>query len=148
MKPPEGWVKLNTDGSVDGDSGLACCGGVIRDAEGQWLRGFSKKIGTTTSFAAELWGLRIGLLICRNLNILGLVIELDAESIVNVLQKSSYAYNIISLILGDCRLLISHMQRTQIKHCFRQANHCTDSLARFSFSQTFDFLLFDTCGHD
>ena len=33
-KPLEGWLKLNTDGSVEGGSGLACCGGVIRDANG------------------------------------------------------------------------------------------------------------------
>ena len=47
-KPPEGWLKLNTDGSVEGGSGLACCGGVIRDANGQWVRGFSRRIGITT----------------------------------------------------------------------------------------------------
>ena len=30
----EGWLKLNIDGSVEGGSGLACCGRAIRDANG------------------------------------------------------------------------------------------------------------------
>lgn len=59
-KPLEGWLKLNTDGLVEGGSGLACCGGVVRDANGQWVRGFSRRISVTTIFATKLWGLRGG----------------------------------------------------------------------------------------
>ena len=51
---PQGWVKLNTDGSANGTSELAGCGGVIRNDEGQWIVGFSKCINITSSFAAEL----------------------------------------------------------------------------------------------
>ncbi|KAK9987636.1 hypothetical protein SO802_027875 [Lithocarpus litseifolius] len=143
-KLPKGWLKLNTDGSVEGGNGLACCGGVIRDAVGQWVRGFSRRIGTTNAFAAELWGLREGLMLCRSLNLSALVIELDAESIVNVLNNPSYANSFISPILDDCKVLISHMPQIQIKHCFRQANHCADRLARKSFSQIPEFSLFDS----
>lgn len=66
-KLPEYWLKLNTDGSVEGGSGIACYGGVIRDANGQWVRGFSRRISVTNTFAAELWGLREGLMLCRSL---------------------------------------------------------------------------------
>ena len=47
-------MKLNTDGSANGNPGLAGCGGVIRDDSGQWIVGFSKCIGITNSFAAKL----------------------------------------------------------------------------------------------
>ena len=33
-RPPQGWMKLNTDGSANGNPGLAGCGGVIRDDAG------------------------------------------------------------------------------------------------------------------
>ena len=133
-KPLEGWLKLNIDGSAEGGSGLACCDGVIKDANGHWIKGFSRKIGATNSFAVELWGLREGLLLCRSLNIASLVIELDAESIVKALNNPSYANNVISPILDDCRLLVSLMHQIRIKHCFRQANRCADRLARMGFS--------------
>ena len=41
--------------------GMAGCGGVVRNEEGQWVAGFSNRIGITSSFAAEVWGLREGL---------------------------------------------------------------------------------------
>ena len=121
---------------------------VSRDADGQWVRGFSRWIGVTNNFVAELWGLREGLMLCRSLNLSSLVIELDTKSIVNVLNNLSYANNFISRILDDCRLLISHMPQIRIKHCFRQANHCADRLARISFSQTSEFSLFDSSPMD
>ena len=83
-KPPLGWAKLNTDGVVARNLGLARCGGLIKDEQGAWLVGFSRNIESTTSYAVELWGLRDGLALCCNLNIPSLVVELDAKSIVDV----------------------------------------------------------------
>jgi len=60
-KPPLGWAKLNMDEDAVGSSGLAGCGGLIRDENGAWLVGFSRNIGSTTSYAADLWGIRDGL---------------------------------------------------------------------------------------
>ena len=57
----QGWKKLNTDGACIGLYELASCGGLVRSADGQWVAGFNKRIGVTSSFAAELWGLREGL---------------------------------------------------------------------------------------
>ena len=57
----QGWKKLNTNGACNELHGLAGCGGVVRSEDGQWVVGFSKRIGVTNSFAAELWGLREGL---------------------------------------------------------------------------------------
>ncbi|KAL4627094.1 hypothetical protein ACB092_05G142800 [Castanea dentata] len=52
-KSSEGWFKLNTDGASLGNAGRVGGGGVIRDHEGTWIRGFSRKIGHTTSVMAE-----------------------------------------------------------------------------------------------
>ena len=53
-KPPHGWVKLNTDGAAEGNMGLAGCGDLLRDDHGNWIAGFVRRIGTSTSFVAEL----------------------------------------------------------------------------------------------
>ncbi|PNX77292.1 ribonuclease H [Trifolium pratense] len=54
--PPDGWVKLNTDGSCRDDGSIGC-GGVIRGSAGEWLGGFSKFIGNGNAYVAELWGI-------------------------------------------------------------------------------------------
>ena len=109
---------------------------------------FSKRIRITNSLVAELWGLRDGFMLCCSLNISSLVVELDAKSIVHVLGNSSYVNNIVSLILDDCRLLVSRIQQIMIKHCFRQANQCANSLARMSISQDFEFSSLDSLPMD
>ncbi|KAF3972033.1 hypothetical protein CMV_004428 [Castanea mollissima] len=111
-KPPEGWIKLNTDGCAAGSMGLASCGGVVRDSHGEWIFGFSRHIGITNSFVVELWGLRDGLMLCSNLNIPSLIVELDAKSIVEIFCKVGYVNDVISPILDDCKMLITKFQQS------------------------------------
>ncbi|KAL0002947.1 hypothetical protein SO802_016728 [Lithocarpus litseifolius] len=106
-----GWKKLNTDGSVLGSFGQAGCGGVVRDEQGNWIAGFTRHIGTTNCFAAELWGLRDGLSLCLSLNIPCLVVEVDTKAIVDVLRNYNYDNIIISPIMDDCRQLVSCFQQ-------------------------------------
>ena len=63
--------------------------------------------GATNSFMAELWGLRDGLILCCNLHLPSLVVELDAKAIVDAFLNSNYENNVISPILDDCRQLIT-----------------------------------------
>ena len=137
-------MNLNTDGSSTGNPEIAGCGGVVRDEHGRWVRGFARQIGLTTSFVAELWGLRDGLLMCYNLNIFSFIVELDTKSIVNALGNSEYVNNVISPILDDCRLQASRFHQIQFKHCFQPTNCCVDSLARMSTNQDLVFTSFES----
>ena len=100
---------MNTNGSAIENSGIASCGRVLRDEHGRWIKGFARKIGITSSFVAELWGLRDGLLICCSCNFNYVEIELDAKAIIDSLANSNYVNNIVSPILDDCRQLISNL---------------------------------------
>ena len=51
-KPLLNWYKLNTDGASCGNPERARGGGVIRDSVGNWIRGFARYIGYTTSIIA------------------------------------------------------------------------------------------------
>lgn len=57
-KPPEGWIKLNSNGCAAGSSGLVGCGDVVQDSHGEWVYGFSRHLGITNSFVAELRGVK------------------------------------------------------------------------------------------
>ncbi|GAU11643.1 hypothetical protein TSUD_334560 [Trifolium subterraneum] len=45
-KPREGWIKLNCDGAYKDSLGLAGCGGLFRNSDGRWIKGYARKIGT------------------------------------------------------------------------------------------------------
>ena len=80
----------------------------------------------------ELWGLRDGLILCNNLNIIFLLVELDTKAVVDILNRSGYVNNVVSPILDDCSLLASQFHRIQFKHYYHQVNRCTDVLAKMS----------------
>ena len=101
---------------------------------------FSKRIGITSSFEAELWGLRDGLTLCSNLNFSTLIVELDAKVIVDIFHNANYENNIVSPILDDCRQLISRLGQVQIKHIYRKAYRCANALARMGVEQDISFL--------
>ncbi|KAL0016968.1 hypothetical protein SO802_004037 [Lithocarpus litseifolius] len=50
----------------------------------------------------------------------------------------------LSLDMEIVKLLASRIPQIHIKHCFRQANRCANSLARMSFSIDVDFSSFDS----
>lgn len=43
--PHRKWIKLNCDGAYKGSMNIAGCGGLFRDSDGQWLQGYTQKIG-------------------------------------------------------------------------------------------------------
>jgi len=69
LPPPQGFFKLNSDGSLNHAAKNASAGGIIRDWEGNWVKGYTVNIDSTSIFAAELWGLREALKLCRDLGI-------------------------------------------------------------------------------
>ena len=77
-KPPEGWMKLNTDGSALGNPGKVGGGGLIQNHHGDWIRGYAKALDNTNSFMVELWALRDGLAIAKELGLNNLIVEMDA----------------------------------------------------------------------
>ena len=60
--PSIGWYKLNLDGSSLGNPRRASGGGLIRDSNGVWIKGFTCNIRTSSSVEVELWALRDGIL--------------------------------------------------------------------------------------
>ena len=141
QKPPAGWMKLNTDGSALGNPGRAGGGGVIRDHLGNWIKGFGHALRTTNSFMAELWALRDGLIMAKELGIPNLIVELDALSVINILS-SDKPCSIMEPLLSDCRNLFKAIPNKRIQHVYREANQCADALAKLGSSVVPPFFVF------
>ena len=142
-RPDQGKLKLNIDGSAQGNSGLAGGGGVLRDNRGNWVLGYSRKIERTTSSLAEWWALRDGLHLCLSKNHLDVVVELDLEIIVDALTTTQQLDQPVSLLMGDCRSMATRFNHIQFKHCYRERNKCANGLARKGVTQIDDFFVYD-----
>lgn len=127
LPPEEGWLKLNSDGSVNSEN-HAAAGGVVRDHLGRWITGFVANIGTTSVFNAELWGVYIGLKHCLQLGFRRIVLELDSSSLVQTLQRDRHD-TVISHLLRDCLQLLGRFEEISISHTLREGNTTADYLA-------------------
>ncbi|GAU45794.1 hypothetical protein TSUD_86970 [Trifolium subterraneum] len=89
-KRPQGnWVKLNSDGAYkESCLDLAGCGSLIRDSDGQWLTGYTRKIGTCDALHAVMWGMYEGLKIARRHGFSHLVVESDSKLLVNMVTNN------------------------------------------------------------
>lgn len=101
-RPSNCWLKLNTDGSSLGNPKLTS-GGILRDERGNWVIGFSRKTGRSSSYLAELWTIRDGLNICLSKNFLDVEVELDAKIIVNALTNPHLPNSSQFPLMDDCK---------------------------------------------
>ncbi|GAU18198.1 hypothetical protein TSUD_249000 [Trifolium subterraneum] len=86
-KHREGWVKLNCDGSQNDRLGLAGCGGLLRNSDDNWLKGYSRKLGNCDALHAEMWGMYLGLGLARREGIMHLHVESDSKVLIDMVTK-------------------------------------------------------------
>ena len=114
---------------------------MFRDHEGNWVKGYVRGIGHTNSFLAELWALRDGLNIASEMGVNNHIIELDALSI--VLLMNNEAENIMmEPLLFDCRSLLKQIPNKHVLHVYREANQCADALAKLGAQSGSHFVVF------
>ena len=129
-KPPIGWVKLNTNGTMYGNPVKVGGGGVLRSSSGDWIGGFVRRIGSTSSTVAELWALKDRLTMAKQMGIENICIEMDAELIVQLVSRPSMVNLMLEPLLSECRNLFQTFPSSSMAHVFREANGCADRLAR------------------
>ena len=69
IRPPIDWFKLNSDGASLGNPGQVGGGGLNRNHQGKWIKGYMRHIGFASSVTAELWALKDGLQLAFQLSI-------------------------------------------------------------------------------
>lgn len=98
-----GWLTLNTDGSAASSSRSVGGRRLIRDEKGDWVTGFARRIGNSTSFMADSWALRDGRQLCLQIHSQAIFFELDAKAIGDAFNSQTYSNTIVSSIMDDCR---------------------------------------------
>ncbi|KAL8549736.1 hypothetical protein ACS0TY_008541 [Phlomoides rotata] len=132
LLPPNPWIKLNTDGSFNRNTGVASGGGLIRDHSGDLQLAFCMPLEATSSFDAELQALLYGLYLARQFN-RPVWIELDALEVVRLLDTDRPGAWHIQHTLAHVRALMAQIQQTWITHIFREGNRPADYMATMGF---------------
>ncbi|XP_073315708.1 uncharacterized protein [Primulina huaijiensis] len=127
LRPPSGCFKLNVDGSSRGNPGNSTAGGVVRDDSGRVLLSFSVFIGAGSSIRAELWAVWRGLLICSDLSLFPLWIEVDSQLSIQILRSRRCCWDLDSIVSQILVLLRGRM--VHFSHIFREGNSVADALA-------------------
>ncbi|GKV16176.1 hypothetical protein SLEP1_g26858 [Rubroshorea leprosula] len=112
--------KLNTDGSVINNPGPATSRGLIRDHRGHWIKGFSRKIDIASSLAAEIWGIRDGLLLAKQLDIQSLIVEVDSFIAFQLLSTGTDHHHPLCSLISNCRALVVDLSHVHLQHVYRE----------------------------
>ena len=144
--PPDPNIKLNTDGSVIGNLGLAGAGGLLRDSSGEWISSFSLHLGLASNNMAELAAVRQGLAIAWALGFIFIQLELDSTIVLTRLteKNATYPANMRPLIC-DCRNLMDREWEVQVLHTYHEANAIADALAKRGTYQQHILFIYSSC---
>lgn len=96
--PQQDLIKLNLDEAHDQDKNSGC-GGIIRNADGNWCGGFSKFVGNYSILMVELYGIFEGLKLVVERGYKKIVVEMDSQAAIDIIKQ--YTNN----ILRKCNLV-------------------------------------------
>jgi ribonuclease HI len=97
-------------------------------ASGKWISGFSKSLGVTTAYVAELWGLFEGLTMTRRLGYKKVDVQMDSTIIVQTINNYSVANASGWGLTRKIRFFLILDWNVKIKHIYREANRGADML--------------------
>jgi ribonuclease HI len=144
-RPPEGWIKLNSDGACKGNNGISGCGGLFRNSDGRWIKGYAKKIGSCDAFHAEMWGLYLGLDMAWRDHISYLIIESDSKLLIDMITGNCTIGGATPILVRRIRKLLALDWQVQVLHTWREGNRSADWLANYSLSMSsFDFSIVES----
>ncbi|KAL0292122.1 UNVERIFIED_CONTAM: putative ribonuclease H protein [Sesamum radiatum] len=139
-KPEAGWIKINTDGASKGNPGVAGAGGIARNEEGAVIFAFYETLGEANNSFAEVFGLFKALQICQTEGLPRVWIEVDANCIIHLIQKSATAHWSMKHMLTHIHLMLKRVE-FKITHIYREGNRAADFLANLACSTNSSQLL-------
>ena len=144
--PPNPFIKLNTDGSAIGNSGLAGARGLLRNSSSEWISGFSLHLGLTSNNMTELATVYQGLILAWDMGFKFIHLELDSMTIFTwlIATTNSYPTNMLPLIC-DCRNLLARAWEVHVLHVYCEANACADALAKRGAHQHHVLTVYSSC---
>lgn len=133
-KPKPGWIKLNTDGSIDRKR--AGLGGLLRDYEGVAICACVSEVPFPCDdiFLVELLAIWRGLTLARSIGIKMIWVESDSMSAVKTINKEQSHNQKAAIYLQEIWKILKKFQEYQVTHSFRETNRAADYLSKMEIS--------------
>ncbi|XP_056697560.1 uncharacterized protein [Spinacia oleracea] len=132
IPPKQDFMKLNVD-SAWKSATEAGGGGVFRRPNGSWFVGFSSKFNVNSPLAAELYALREGLMIAKDLKFDKLEVETDAIQLKLLLSNiQDQAHHELGPVLREVAQLLGQNWTVLFSHIPRFCNKVAHDLAAHS----------------
>ncbi|OEL13880.1 hypothetical protein BAE44_0025101 [Dichanthelium oligosanthes] len=132
--PPEGWFKVNFDGSVYHDgSRRASIGGAIRDSAGRLVLAFAEKTEHSTVGIVEARAMLRGLQLAGQLGLERVVAEGDDLVLVQLLRGEETQTRIPVAIQEEILGVLRCFSSCDIQHVFREGNQVAHTLCRQAY---------------
>ncbi|CAI0429938.1 unnamed protein product [Linum tenue] len=146
--PPEGWVQVQTDGSVLSPSGYAAAGGLLRDSLGRCSSAFACNMGKCSITAAELKGAIVGLQLAWERGFRKVQLKLDSTTAIAIIRDRSDDDHRHGILAKHVNHLLDRDWDVSISHVYREGNRTADFLANLGHSLTFGTHHVDVCCSD
>ncbi|XP_070034378.1 uncharacterized protein [Nicotiana tomentosiformis] len=116
-RPPDGWIKINIDESINKTMKTAGIGSVVRNRNGELITAFAKALQFYTNNQSEVQAALHALQWCKNNNIHNVILEMDSLMVVNIIKD---IYNTPWELVDDIRSMrhIIHSQSITVQHCY------------------------------
>ncbi|XP_061348715.1 uncharacterized protein LOC133294051 [Gastrolobium bilobum] len=105
------WSHSSTDGACCKKRGSSSCGGVVRDYAGQWIAGFSKKIGYENVLLAEV------------------ILETDSMEALRIAQDGCPESHPCHTLIVRMKEALGRTWKVELSHTLREGNKVADCMA-------------------
>ncbi|CAI0468391.1 unnamed protein product [Linum tenue] len=143
--PPEGWIQVQSDGSVLTPTGKAAAGGLIRDHQGKCHAAFVCNFGVCSITSAELKGAAEGLRLAYNKGYKKVQLNLDSSTAVAIIKNHKDENHRHGIFANQFNFLLNLDWDVKVEHVYREANFAADFLANRGHLYDFGTHSFDVC---
>ncbi|CAI0457207.1 unnamed protein product [Linum tenue] len=145
-KPPvEGWIQLQSDGSVRAPNGNAAAGGLFRDHLGRCLGAYVCNLGRCSITDAELRGALEGLRIAWKAGYRKNVLHSDSTTAINIIEHRNDDVHRHGSTARHLSCILDQQWEVRVSHVYREANYATDYLANKAHDFDFGTHQFNVC---
>ncbi|KAF5475865.1 hypothetical protein F2P56_007627 [Juglans regia] len=133
--PPRGVFKLNVDRAIFQNQHNAGIGAILRDCKGEVLMAVSKKEREVSDATGiKMLAIFRGLQLSVHLGIHHLVVESDALTLVEELQKSEPSMAFVGNVIKNTKELMHCFQSCEVRYVGRNCNEAAHKLARHAWN--------------
>lgn len=131
-KPDAGVFKLNVDATVKEDQNFYSMGMVLRDSQGRFIAGKTKKVaGAVKVVEAETTAILEGLIWLEELPIGPVIIESDSLLSVNAINKNHLNFQEIGNMVQHCKEIMRCRGEVSVVFGRKHVNKVAHKLAKF-----------------